>query len=799
MVAFLHIRKRRIKGHIAKSLNTSLFLIKMPKYETAEGDKKQQEQKAFIQSMEQFYTNFLDLNKSRSFSEKLFYGDLTIALEIASISGEEGISFYVGIPKHLEAALEKYVTGIFAKAVVKKVSKDYTIFGKNSYISAEYLKLKKADFVSITTYEELEKDPLSQITNSLSKTKENEGAAIQLIIKPSSKPGAKRRADKIISKMEKGQSLDRAIDEVNRSPFIKILVDTLDLLIRGPKKDRESEETKDIVADKKVIEGIQKKIKKRVFDVNIRIVTSAQSKERANEMLKHIESSFNQFSLTLYNAFKSKEAKHKKLKKLIYNYSFRLFDPSWRIVLNTEELASIFHFPMVGTETPHLGKEKSLSVAPPEDLPKDGVVLLGKTSFRGEEKKVYYATAIDRRRHLYVVGQTGTGKSSFLTGLIRQDIHNNKGVCVIDPHGDLIEDTLAIIPENRIKDVVLFEPFRTERPMGLNMLEADTPEDRDFAVQEMISIFFKLFEAETMGPMFEHYMRHAMLTLMANKEQPGTLVEIARVFTDDDYVKKYLKHVTDPILQHFWYGEWLKMPQNTRADMTGYLVSKLGRFVENEMMRNIIGQSHSGIDFAEIMNGEKILLANLSKGLTGEVNSSLLGLILVSKFQMTAMKRASIPEHLRKDFYLYLDEFQNFTTDSISSILSEARKYKLNLILAHQYSAQLTDDIKNSVFGNVGSMGAFRVGIDDAEILEKQFAPEFTKFDLTNIDNYKLILRLMINNKISSPFVLNTIPPAPFPSNSSEIIEKSRKMSQLQYTRPKALVERDIMRRMNIG
>ena len=799
MVAFLYIRKRRIKGHIAKSLNTSLFLIKMPKYETAEGDKKQQEQKAFIQSMEQFYTNFLDLNKSRSFSEKLFYGDLTIALEIASISGEEGISFYIGIPKHLEAALEKYVTGIFAKAVVKKVPNDYTIFGKNSYISAEYLKLKKADFVSITTYEELEKDPLSQITNSLSKTKENEGAAIQLIIKPSSKPGAKRRADKIISKMEKGQSLDRAIDEVNRSPFIKILVDTLDLLIRGPKKDRESEETKDIVADKKVIEGIQKKIKKRVFDVNIRIVTSAQSKERANEMLKHIESSFNQFSLTLYNAFKSKEAKHKKLKKLIYNYSFRLFDPSWRIVLNTEELASIFHFPMVGTETPHLGKEKSLSVAPPEDLPKDGVVLLGKTSFRGEEKKIYYATAIDRRRHLYVVGQTGTGKSSFLTGLIRQDIHNNKGVCVIDPHGDLIEDTLAIIPENRIKDVVLFEPFRTERPMGLNMLEADTPEDRDFAVQEMISIFFKLFEAETMGPMFEHYMRHAMLTLMANKEQPGTLVEIARVFTDDEYVKKYLKHVTDPILQHFWYGEWLKMPQNTRADMTGYLVSKLGRFVENEMMRNIIGQSHSGIDFAEIMNGEKILLANLSKGLTGEVNSSLLGLILVSKFQMTAMKRASIPEHLRKDFYLYLDEFQNFTTDSISSILSEARKYKLNLILAHQYSAQLTDDIKNSVFGNVGSMGAFRVGIDDAEILEKQFAPEFTKFDLTNIDNYKLILRLMINNKISSPFVLNTIPPAPFSSNSSEIIEKSRKMSQLQYTRPKALVERDIMRRMNIG
>ncbi len=331
------------------------------------------------------------------------------------------------------------------------------------------------------------------------------------------------------------------------------------------------------------------------------------------------------------------------------------------------------------------------------------------------------------------------------------------------------------------------------------MLEAQTQGEADFAIQEMIAVFDKLFLAEHMGPMFEHYMRHAMLTLMANKKNPGTLVEISRLFTDDDYVKKYLEYVTDPILRHFWHSEWFKISLKERQDMTGYLVSKLGRFVENEMMRNIIGQSHSGLNIEDIMNNEKILLVNLSKGLIGETNGFLLGLILVSKIQMTAMRRASMPEHQRKDFYLYIDEFQSFTTNSIASILSEARKYRLNLILAHQYIKQLTDEIRDSVIGNIGSMASFRVGVDDIEILEKQFEPEFTRFDLLNVDNFRAITKMMINNKISSPFVLDVPPPLPLPENSAKMVEIVKKMSKLKYTRPKLLVEKEIIKRMDIN
>ncbi|OGZ69598.1 MAG: hypothetical protein A3D44_03405 [Candidatus Staskawiczbacteria bacterium RIFCSPHIGHO2_02_FULL_42_22] len=425
-------------------------------------------------------------------------------------------------------------------------------------------------------------------------------------------------------------------------------------------------------------------------------------------------------------------------------------------------------------------------------MPETGDTLIGKVLFRQEEKKVYFGSLEDRRRHLYVIGQTGTGKSVFLSEMIRQDIANGHGVAVIDPHGELIEKTLASIPKNRIDDVVIFEPFDLERPCGLNMLEYDTPEQKDFAVQEMISIFYKLFPPEIIGPMFEHYMRNAMLALMADKENPGTLVEIPKMFTDPEFLKERLAKVQDPIVKNFWVKEWAQTTGNTRSDMLGYVVSKVGRFIENEMMRNIIGQSHSGFDLSKVMDEGKIFLANLSKGQTGEVNSSLLGLILVSKMQMAAMKRARIKEEDRKDFYLYVDEFQNFTTDSISTILSEARKYKLNLTIAHQYIPQLTDQIRDSVFGNVGTIGAFRVGATDAEFLEKQFEPGFSRFDLVNLDNFNLIVKMMINNKTSTPFKMQTFPPQ---KGNPKIVEPIKKISKLKYSKARAIVEEEIVKR----
>jgi hypothetical protein len=524
-------------------------------------------------------------------------------------------------------------------------------------------------------------------------------------------------------------------------------------------------------------------------------MTAAGSQIRADEILNHLQGAFGQLSLFSMNGFKVVQLKRKKLKQLIYDFSFRNFNSVQENILNTEEVVSIYHFPTHYIETPYIKSAKSGGAAPPVELPEKGSSLIGRVNFRGEEKDVYFASKEDRRRHFYIIGQTGTGKTSLLQEMVRQDIQNGEGVGVIDPHGELIDFALANIPKERIEDVVLFEPFNTERPMGLNMLEYDDPGQKDFAVQEMISIFHKLFPPEIIGPMFEHYMRNAMLALMTDKDNPGTLVEIPRMFTEEDFMQERLKKVQDPIVRNFWLKEWKQTTGATRSDMLGYVVSKVGRFIENEMMRNIIGQSHSGFDLEKIMNGKKIFLANLSKGLTGEVNSSLLGLILVSKIQMAAMKRAKISEADRQDFYLYIDEFQNFTTDSITTILSEARKYHLNLILAHQYIPQLEENIRDAVFGNVGALGAFRIGADDAEFLEKQFEPEFSRFDLVNLDNFNLVIKMLINGKISSAFKMQTIRPV---KGNQQQIDPIKRISSLKYGKEKDLVEAEIARRSNL-
>ncbi len=767
-------------------LETVLFLVLMPKNQTKKEDEIKKEEKILISQMEQVLANFLHLKKP-----KMFQPLPSVALEIASQIGGTDISFYVCVPKYLESVFEKYVHGVYANAIIDKVPQDYAVFEPQGEVAGAYFTLKENFLFPISTYQTLEKDPLSTITNNISKISANEGAAMQVIIRPLSGINMRKMGEKALGKIREGKHVRDAAKEAMESLFIKIVKEIINTIT---KKTKEGELTKEKEQgfDQAGYDAIQNKIQKQPFEVNIRVVASAQTKERAEEILSHLIGSFNQFSLLAINSLKPKELKGRALKKFAYDFSFRLFNDSQKSILNVEELASIYHFPTHYTETPYIKAAKSLATPPPADLPDMGVSLLGKVNFRGDQKKVYFADRQDRRRHLYVIGQTGTGKSGFLEGLANQDIANGEGVAIIDPHGDFVDHVLANIPKNRVDDVVLFEPFDMERPMGLNMLEYDTPEQKDFAVQEMISIFYKLFPPEIIGPMFEHYMRNAMLALMADKDNPGTLVEIPKMFTDPAFLAEKMAKVTDPVVRSFWMKEWAVTTGNTRSDMLGYVVSKLGRFIENEMMRNIIGQSHSGFDLAKIMDEKKIFLANLSKGQTGEVNSSLLGLILVSKLQMAAMKRANIAEEKRTDFYLYIDEFQNFTTDSISTILSEARKYKLNLIVAHQYIKQLDEKISDAVFGNVGTMGAFRVGAEDAEFLEKQFEPGFSRFDLVNLDNFNVIVKMMLNNKISTPFKMETFPPS---KGRPEIVEALKKISKLKYGKPKAMVEEDIIRR----
>jgi len=773
------------KKSVLGGLEAVLFLVMMPKNKTDKDSQTQNEEKVLISQMEQVLTNFLYLKKP-----KLFQPAPSVTLEIASQIGGTDISFYVAVPKYLETVFEKYVQGVYPKAIVEKIPQDYTVFEPQGQVAGAYLKLKEHFLFPISTYQKLEKDPLSAITNNLSKISANEGAAIQLIIRPLFGFNLKHKGEKALGKIREGTQPRIAV----KGGDGVLATVAGDLTKSAPKKNKDPESLpkKEQGFDQVAYDAVQSKIQKQPFEVNIRLVAAAPTQQRADDILNHLTGSFSQFSLSAMNSLEAKEVRGGGLKKFLYDFTFRVFNNGQKNILNTEELASIYHFPTHFTETPYIKSVKSQEAAPPTDLPETGVNLIGKVNFRGEEKKVHFASRDDRRRHFYIVGQTGTGKSGFLREMIRQDIENGEGVAVIDPHGELIEHTLANLPKNRVDDVVLFEPFDQTRPMGLNMLEYETPEQKDFAVQEMISIFYKLFPPEIIGPMFEHYMRNAMLALMADKDNPGTLVEIPKMFTDPEFLKEKLKKVTDPVVRQFWVKEWAATTGSTRSDMLGYVVSKVGRFIENEMMRNIIGQSHSSFDLSKMMDEKKIFLANLSKGQTGEVNSSLLGLILVSKMQMAAMKRARMKEYERKDFYLYIDEFQNFTTDSISTILSEARKYKLNLIIAHQYIKQLTEPIRDAVLGNVGSMGAFRVGAEDAEFLEKQFEPGFSRFDLINLDNFSLIVKMMLNNKTSTPFKMQTYAPK---EGRPQIVEIIKKISKLKYGKPKAVIERDIVRR----
>ena len=521
---------------------------------------------------------------------------------------------------------------------------------------------------------------------------------------------------------------------------------------------------------------------------------SASTEETADAHFRNITSSFTQFTAPNLNKFFTRIPKKKK--RFAVNFIFRHFVPVVnKLILSTEELASIYHFPSKFTETPNIDWLLAKDAPPPPDLPKEGL-LLGKSDYRGEEMQIRIQVD-DRRRHTYVIGQTGTGKSVFMSNMIIQDIQAGKGLCVVDPHGDLVEDILPHIPKERVDDVIVFEPFDTERPMGLNMLEYKSEDQKDFAVQEMINIFYKLFPPEMIGPMFEHTMRNVMLTLMAEQENPGTIVEIPRILTDEDYQKTWMPKLKDPIVRAFWEKEMAKTSDFHKSEMLGYLVSKVGRFVENEMMRNIMGQSHSAFDLRDIMDNEKVLLVNLSKGKTGEVNSELLGLIIVSKIQMAAMGRADMPEEERKDFYLYVDEFQNFATDSFASILAEARKYRLNLIVAHQYISQLEEKIRDAVFGNVGTFITFRIGVEDAEIVAKELDPVFSETDVINIEKFHAYLRLMTNSRKSPPFTMGTYPP---PSGGSqEIAEAVRQLSRLKNGRDKSVVEAEIMERAQLS
>lgn len=770
-------------GRITRSLNLELFSILVPQDEYVEpaGQSTPAPPKTDrdrIQPMEQIYSIFSAMKEKGAW--RVFeFGQPYMVWEIVYIENE--IRFFAAVPKRYKDMLVRAVHAVSPEAVVEQVE-DYNIFDPNqsSGVSASYVMTVRNGLLPIRTYRELEVDPLNDILTHFSRLGEGEKAVMQVLIKPTSRKFLKR-ALKITSIMQKGFNFDVAVHMAKK---IKILP-PISLLLKPAKPNQAL-----TPQDQELIKAIQSHATKPNFDVNIRLVVSAPTQAQSDTILMNFTSSFNQFGSPNMNYFS--ESREKK-KEIIYEFSYRMFDNKKKFVLSSEEITSVYHLPHTNIKVPRIKWLKARSAPAPWDM-NDGPYM-GWNEYRSQQTIVRIAPE-DRRRHIYVIGQTGTGKSTMLQEMIRQDIEIGEGVAVIDPHGDLVEYTLSHVPQHRWKDVVVFDPSDLERPIGINMLEAFSIEEKDFVVQEMISIFYKLFPPETMGPMFEHNMRNAMLTLMADQNDPGTLVEIPRIFTDKEFMKQKLEKVTDPVVRSFWEKEMAQTSDFHKSEMLGYLISKVGRFIENTMMRNIIGQAHSGINFFEIMNKRKILLANLSKGKVGEINANLLGLMIVGKLQLIAMQRAHMPENERVDFYLYLDEFQNFTTDSIATILSEARKYKLNLIMAHQFIAQLSDKIKAAVFGNAGTLIMFRIGVEDAEFIKPQLAPVFNARDLINLDNHNCYVKLMVHGKTSRPFNMKTFPPTVGNPETSKVVKN---LSRMTYGKEREVVEGEILARARLS
>lgn len=785
-----------------KAFNRVVLQILVPKERRSEGqggqvaqDDRLEQVKEEIAITETFLSVVAGLKAQHGFFKWLVGRDDQIAFEI--VAHNNLISFYIELPKKLQQLVEQQLHAQYPDAQIEAMT-DYNIFTEKSSIVGAYLNRTQNNSFPFKTYKKLDSDPLSSLLNVLAKIHEhNSAAVVQFVARPASKHW-RNDGVKMVREVRKGKKFEEVVHDSGLKKTFRAFGE---MFKTPPKKDplEKPKETYQLSAmEEEMLKGIEEKLSKAAMDVTIRLLSASDDESLARANLDNLINAFSQYNFYHYgNSFQA--AIPRKQSRLIQDFIYRSFHEKRSLILNTEEFSSFWHPPLHSTEAPNIRWLMGRKAPPPPNLPNEGV-LLGHVLYRGADIPVHMKDA-DRRRHLYVVGRSGGGKSVFIESLAVQDIQNGKGVCVVDPHGDFVEYVLQHIPKNRVEDVVVFNPSDLDRPIGLNMLEAKNESQKDFVVQEMIAIFYKLFPPEMIGPMFEHNMRNVMLTLMADIENPGTIIDIPRMFTDDAFVKKYLVKLKDPVVRAFWEKEMAKTSDFHKSEMLGYLISKVGRFVENEMMRNIMGQQKSGFDFKEIMDNNKILLVNLSKGSTGEVNAKLLGLIVVAKIQMAAFSRSSIPEDQRNDFYLYIDEFQNFITDSIATILSEARKYRLNLIMAHQYLNQLVDekgkaDVRDAVIGNAGSICSFRIGPDDAEILAKEFAPTFGSFDLINVPQFSCYTKLLIDNTAARPFLMNTYPPQ---SGNQELADAIKQLSRLKYGRDKYIVEEEILERTKIG
>ncbi len=785
LVAYLadgnNARGLESKTALARDLNMVLYDIILP--ENVEAEEKRRPLKELIASMEQLYQGLLSTKGSRTSNNHIVF-------ELANPVGMSSASFYAAVPTEVSELFERQLLSVFPKARLSRRNDDYNLFGENAYASASEARFTKRDIYALKTYDEFEYDPLNIVLSTFNKLdRDREGAVIQFVIEPRD-GGLLAKYQYALEQIHEGISVQSATDI--RKTVLGKAVKALQVFFFPPKK-KESGATRD--ADPRV-KNIEKKIKTPIVKVNIRLVAGASTPERAGAIVRSIEASFKQFTDTAGNTLIFKTVKRASVSRFLRKLIYRTYDKNAALPMSLSELTTMAHLPPVGIESaPGLRQVKSVQVSAPPDLPSEGA-LLGLNRYGGGTQEVHLPDS-DRLRHFYVIGQTGTGKSTFLKNVIMHDIRSGAGVCFIDPHGSDVMEVLSAIPPERAGDVIYFDPGEVSRPIGVNMLEYDTryPEQKSLVVDELLGIFKKLFGAipESMGPAFEQYFRNAALLVMEDPASGSTLLDIGRIFSDPAFRELKLSRCKNPVVAQFWRGIALQASGEQGLENYGpYVTSKFDVFTSNEIMRPIISQQNSAFDFRSIMDQKKILLVNLAKGRIGDLNANLLGLIIVGKFLIAALSRADSFGKELPPFYLHIDEFQNFTTPSIATIFSEARKYKLSLTVAHQFIAQLTDEIRDAVFGNVGSLCAFRVGPEDAKTLAPFFAPAVSEADLIAIDNQNAVVRLLLRNKPEKPFTLETVA---FKAGTMETVDQLRQMSYVKYGRDRAEVEAEVMAR----
>ncbi len=740
--------------------------------------------------MEQLFASLKSIH-SKKIKRKIL-GQDTFSFEY--ITHEWEILFYMVIPRKYKFLVEKQINGFYTDALVEETT-EINIFENRKCSEWCYVNTTKDFLFPIKTYQKLESDPINNITWALSKLEEDESAVIQIMFKPISDHWQHYSA-KASSKIMSGKKI-----WFNFNP-LSFLLDSFSRIISN-KDEKEKEmyrwgdNTSALTQER--AKTVDEKADKTGFEIMIRIIVTGNNETMVETELQNIKSAFTQFNSPEFNKLTS--TIHHIDKFLINNYIYRFFNKPFylkKMIFNTEELASIFHFPHIKyNKVPEIKWQNFKIVKAPTTLPKEWL-LLWHNIYRWVKKEVRLKLE-DRFRHFYVIGQTGTGKSSIFQSMIRQDFRNGEWVVVIDPHGDLTRDVMPFIPRERADDVIYFDPSDLERPLWLNMLEAKDDDEKELVAMDALNIMIKLFWNEIFGPRIQDYFRNAVLTLM-DYPQGWAITDVVRLFTDIDFQKDHVRHVKNPIVKNWWEKTYASMWAKEKAEIIPYFAAKFGQFITNKMMRNIIGQTKSSFDVMDIMQNKKILLVNLSKWRLWDLNSKLLWMMLVSKIQMAAMRRDKIPKEDRKECYLYIDEFQNYVTDSIESILSEARKYRLSLNIAHQYLWQLEQsdaltksslNLKQAIFGNVWSVMSYKIWPEDWEFMAKYFAPTFSDMDLVNMDKYKWVIKISVDNQPTTPF--SFIPLNPYLEKWDDNIAKAFvELSRLKYWRDKAFVSKEI-------